>query len=342
MIKQFPKTEEFIKKHIALGGAGDVMISVGTLDESYRFMHSNRGDVLKDTTLCDMMSVTKILAATPMVLIAIAEGKLSLSTTVFDIFNEAPEHLAPITVEQLLTHTSGLRHSFLPMSGAPYTHEEALVEQWKKKLFAVPGESSVYACNNMILLALAVERIYQKELDELFNTRVAEPLGFEHTHFRCDEDADRIICTRQKNDYICDDPSARRIGGVSGNAGIFSCLRDMEKYARALLCGFDKILPREVFDAAKRNYTAHLTESRGLGFVYVDERYPQTGRLFSNGSIGHCGHSGQSVFVDFEKWMYVVILSNTTFYSACRGGTYSETMKFREDLHNKIADDLGI
>ena len=293
MVHSFENTERFIKEHIALGRAGDVMVSVGAPDVSYRFFHSSRGDVLKDTTLCDMMSVTKILATTPLVLIAISEGKLSLSSRLCDIFDGAPEHLANITVEQLLTHTSGLRHSFLPIANAPYTHDEALREQWKKKLFSAPGESCVYACNNMLLLAFAVEKIYKKPLDTLFMERVAKPLGFLNTHFLCDVNADRIICTRQENDYICDDPSARRIGGVAGNAGIFSCLCDMERYAKSLLCGLPEILPQELFLSARQNYTASLEESRGLGFVYVDERFAQTGRLFSKGSIGHSGHSGQ-------------------------------------------------
>lgn len=339
---KFTKAEEYIKKHIASGGAGDVMISIGVGGKTYRFMHSSRGDVLRDTTLCDMMSVTKILATTSLVLIALSEKRLKLSDTIGDIFDNAPDHLEKITVEQLLTHTSGLRHSFLPIGGAPYTSDTALVEQWKKKLFSPPGECCVYACNNMIILALAIEKIYRKPLDVLFNERVAKPLGFVNTHFLCDADADRIICTRQEGDNICDDPSARRLGGISGNAGIFSCLRDMEKYAESLLKGLPEILPPEIFTLAKQNYTAHLEASRALGFVYVDERFPQTGRLFSNGSIGHCGHSGQSVFVDFERQMHVVILSNTTLYNARRGGTYEETMRFRKELHNAIADDLGI
>ena len=301
MAQSFENTERFIKEHIALGRAGDVMVSVGTPEGEYRFFHSSRGDVLKDTTLCDMMSVTKVLATTPLVLIAISEGRISLSSRLCDIFDGVPEHLAGITVEQLLTHTSGLRHSFLPLANAPYTHDEALQEQWKKKLFSIPGESCVYACNNMLLLAFVMEKIYQKPLDVLFDERVAKPLGLLNTHFLCRPEADRIICTRQENDYICDDPSARRIGGIAGNAGVFSCLRDMEIYAKALLRGLPEILPQDIFSAAKQNYTASLEESRGLGYLYVDSRYPQTGRLFGEGSIGHCGHSGQSVFVDFEK-----------------------------------------
>lgn len=338
----FPKTEEFIRAHVASGGAGDVMLSVGTQGGTYCFLHSSRGDVLRDTTLCDMMSVTKILATTSLCLIAIAEVKLHLSDTLADIFAHVPAHLRDITVQQLLTHTSGLRHSFLPLGDAPYTQDAALAMQWKKKLFSAPGAECVYACNNMLLLAFALEKIYGKPLDALFDERIAKPLGMTHTHFLCGKEDDRIVCTRQAGDHICDDPNARRMGGVAGNAGVFSCLADMERYARSLLGGHREFLPPEVFAAARQNYTAHLAESRGLGYVYVDARYPQTGRLFSEGSIGHCGHSGQSVFVDFEKQMYVVALSNTTLYSVRRGGTYADTIQFREKLHTAIADDLRL
>lgn len=337
----FPKTEAFVRSHVASGGAGDVMLAIGIGGESYRFLHSARGDVLTDRTLCDMMSVTKILATTSLCLLALAEGKLHLTDTLGDLFRDAPVYLAPITVLQLMTHTSGLRHSFLPKDGAPYTHETALKAQWQKKLFSAPGAACVYACNNMILLALAIEELYGAPLDRLFDQKVAVPLGLTHTHFHCDAAADRIICTRQEGDNLCDDPSVRRLGGVAGHAGIFSCLADMERYARALLGGLEALLPPAIFDIARKNYTAHLAASRGLGFLYVDARYPQTGRLFSEGSIGHCGHSGQSVFVDFAKQMYVVALSNTTLYSVRRGETYGATMAFRADLHNAIADDLG-
>ncbi len=342
MSLSFPKTEEFVRAHVASGGAGDVMLSIGIGGENYRFLYSERGDVLTDRTLCDMMSVTKILATTSLCLIALAEGRLHLADTLGDLFSDAPEHLRMVTVQQMLTHTSGLRHSFLPADGAPYTHDTALAAQWQKKLFAAPGDTCVYACNNMILLALAMEELYGAPLDVLFDTRVAKPLGLVNTHYHCDAAADHIICTRQEGDHLCDDPSARRLNGVAGHAGIFSCLADMEVYARALLGGLAALLPPEIFAMARKNYTPNLAESRGLGYLYVDERYPQTGRLFSVGSIGHCGHSGQSVFVDFEKQMHVVTLSNTTLYSVRRGGTYEDTVRFREALHNRIAEDLGI
>ena len=194
------------------------------------------------------------------------------------------------------------------------------------------------------IIIITIEKIYKKPFDVLFNERVATPLGLENTHFLCFEGEDRICNTRQERsgENLCDDPSAHCLRGVAGNAGIFSCLGDMEKFARALLCGLGKIISKETFELARTNHTASLSESRGLGYLYVDSKYPQTGRLFSGGSIGHCGHSGTSIFVDFEKQMYVTVLSNTTLHCVKNGGDYNCTMKFRADIHNAIADDLGL
>ena len=95
MVIQFPSafknTEVFIREHVKSEGADDVMLSVCTLDgERYRFYHSKRGDVLNEKTLCDMMSVTKILATTPLCLMAIDEGLLSLDDTIGKFFPYAP------------------------------------------------------------------------------------------------------------------------------------------------------------------------------------------------------------------------------------------------------------
>ena len=78
--------------------------------------------------------------------------------------------------------------------------------------------------------------------------------------------------------------------------------------------------------------------------MYVDERYEQTGELFETGSIGHCGHTGQSVFLDYRTGLYVIILSDATvstikkYASEC----YGEVVDMRKDLHNAIKKDLKI
>ena len=76
--------------------------------------------------------------------------------------------------------------------------------------------------------------------------------------------------------------------------------------------------------------------------MYVDEKYNQTGRLFPKGSIGHCGHTGQSVFVDYKSGLYVIILSDATISTTKKYGEekYDIVMKMREDIHNSLYKDI--
>ena len=83
-----------------------------------------------------------------------------------------------------------------------------------------------------------------------------------------------------------------------------------------------------------------MSESRALGFVYVDEKYAQTGRLFPAGSIGHCGHTGQSIFFNPKSGLYVLILSDATRAAVVKYGDerYDQVMAMRAQIHNALAD----
>ena len=116
----------------------------------------------------------------------------------------------------------------------------------------------------------------------------------------------------------------------------------MTKYIKMMSLGGDPIISRETFELAAQNHTVGMSESRGLGFLYVDERYAQAGGLFSVGSIGHCGHTGQSVFIDRESGLYVIILSDATVSTVKKYGKekYIEVKQMRADIHAAIRSDL--
>ena len=139
------------------------------------------------------------------------------------------------------------------------------------------------------------------------------------------------------NDYNC-----RHLGGVAGNAGLFSNLSDMAIYAKLLLANGTPLFSKALFTEVTKNHTEGMTESRGLGFVYVDGRYTQTGSLFPEGSFGHCGHTGQSVFVHPGSGLYAIILSDATVSTAKKYGheRYAEVIAMRRDLHNAIKMDI--
>ena len=295
-----------------------------------------RGDV-DENTLFDMASVTKIIATTTLALIAVDRGLLSVEDTVDKFFATSKE----MTVKNLLTHTIGIGHKGLNKDGNTY-------ENIAQKILEIPSDIPIgtdvqYSCPGFILLGKILEKIFGKPLNESFDEMVAQPLGLSKTCF-LPEGGQRIVNANLDaekcgivNDYNC-----RFLGGVAGNAGLFSTLSDLDRYVKLLLNRGDPLIREETFALATRNYTSEMSESRGLGFLYVDDRYKQTGDLFADGAIGHCGHTGQSVFVDYRSGLYVIILSDATVSNVKKYGRsrYGDVKNMREALHHAIRQDL--
>ena len=125
-------------------------------------------------------------------------------------------------------------------------------------------------------------------------------------------------------------------------SGCFSNIIDTTKYVRLLQSKGAPLFNENLFYLAARDHTPNMSQSRGLGFLYVDGRYSQTGGLFKEGAIGHCGHTGQSVFVDYRTGFYVIILSDATISTVKKYGKahYNEVIDMRAQLHNAIRQDL--
>ena len=209
------------------------------------------------------------------------------------------------------------------------------------------GKDVEYSCPAFILLGKILEKIYDKKLNVLFNEKIALPLGLKNSGFCPDTSLYRNMVNSNVEDEkigIVNDYNCQYLGGVAGNAGFFSTIEDVSVYTNMILNDGGNLLSKSVLDIAARNYTADKSESRGLGFLYVDEKYKQTGDLFPNGTIGHCGHTGQSVFLNRESGLYVIILSDATISTVKKHGdeNYDEVIKMRENLHNAIKKDLGI
>ncbi|MBQ8720278.1 MAG: beta-lactamase family protein [Clostridia bacterium] len=303
-----------------------------------------KGEVIHDAfrnaceaSLFDMASVTKIMATTSLAMIAIDRGLLQLNDAV-DKFYPTDK---PLTIKNLLTHTIGIGHKSLKCEGNSYDNiaEKILAIQTDIPI----GTDVLYSCPGFILLGKILEKVFEKQLDQCFEEMVAEPLGLENTLFLPKNRKDVVNSNLDEekrgtvNDYNC-----QFLGGVAGNAGLFSTLSDITKYVQLIQNRGKPLFGEETFLSAVRNYTAGMSGSRGLGFLYVDDRYKQAGGLFSKGAIGHCGHTGQSVFVDYRSGLYVIILSDATISTVKKYGKerYDEVMDMRARLHAAIKRDL--
>lgn len=317
----------------------NIAIKIGRGDEVIYQTYRSENQI-DEYTLFDMASVSKIMCTTTLALIALDKGLLKLEDTV-DKFFDCPKEKQTLTIFNLLTHTIGIGHKSLNIKGNTYDN---IAEYILKTDCDIPiGSDVLYSCPGFILLGKILEKVFNNPLDVLFKEYVCEPLKMEHTCFRptlCDNAVNSNLEPQRKctvNDYNC-----FYLGGVAGNAGVFSNIKDVTKFAQFLLNFGAPLISEKTFKAAIQNHTENMSAARGLGYVYVDERYTQTGDLFSVGSIGHCGHTGQSVFVDFESGLYVIILSDATISSVKKLGhdDYEAVMKMRQDLHNAIKKDI--
>ena len=295
-----------------------------------------RGGV-DETTLFDMASVTKIMVTTSLALIALDNGLLKLEDKVHQFCSTSKS----FTIKNLLTHTIGIGHKSLNKEGNSYANIA-------EKILDIPSDIPIgtdvqYSCPGFILLGKILEKIFDKPLNECFDELVARPLWLGCTSF-LPKDKKRAVNSNlgEEERGIVNDYNCRFLGGVAGNAGLFSNLSDVTKYVALLLNQGRPLISEKTFALAVKNHTQGMSESRGLGFLYVDGRYKQAGALFADGAIGHCGHTGQSVFVDYRSGLYVIILSDATISTVKKYGKehYDEVIEMRAKLHRAIKRDL--
>ena len=301
---------------------------------------------VNENTYFDIASCGKILVTTPLILQSIGEQRLSLDGKLDAFFENVPEDKKNITIKHLLTHTSGIvRHQYVNSE-----RDMVVKEILAQPLAYETGSDYRYSCSGMVLLGIILDKIYGVSLESLFEERIKKPLGYTRSKFNIGiEEENAALCCRWK-DYDAypspwDDENSRVLGTSSGAGGQFFTLADIKKFANAILNKDTRLYPEALFDLSEEKHSPDCAkESRGLGWLYVDEKYAQTGKLFPKGSFGHCGHSGQSIFFNREKDLCVVILTNATRFlnmrSGFKGYDYSEICKMRECIHNEILKDL--
>lgn len=292
-------------------------------------------------SLFDMASCTKIMVTTPLALLALDRGLIRLSTKVSEFF-PVPDDKRDLTIFHLLTHMMGYGHAelFAPDLEYPYVQE---------KILSIPcnvpvGTKVQYSCPGFILLGRILEQVFGMPLEACFSRLIAQILEMNESTFHPDPQKTVNSNLAEENRGIVNDYNSRYLGGVCGNAGLFSCMNDVGKYVQWLIRHGQPLISEEVFEKAIKNQTLGMNEARGLGFVYVESSYQQTGDLFPNGSIGHCGHTGQSIFLDPATGLYVIILSDMTIHAVKKYGSvpghYEKVKQMRKELHQAILYDL--
>lgn len=298
-------------------------------------------------TYFDIASMGKVLVTGTMILKAVSEGRMTLDDTQDMYFKNVPPEKQKITVRQLLTHTSGIIRAEIPRT-VTVNGRDAIAEY----ILAVPSafqpdSDYQYSCSGYILLGLILEKLYGMRLDEIFYTRLKGQLGLTRSKFNIAENEENAAVThyrREAGSCMAADNIVYNMDGVAGNGASFWTVSDVRKFILAVLAKSEKLYPKPYFDMAEKNYTPDTEEGRGLGYLVVDDKYQQTGKLFPSGSFGHCGNTGTSFFINRERGLYAIVFTNATRFSYMRRDyqfcDYNEIMTMREEIHNAIWSDL--
>jgi len=281
-------------------------------------------------TVFDLASLTKVVATTTSVMQLVEEGRIRLNDRVAAFVPDfARNGKGDITIRHLLTHESGLRPD-LDLS-APWVGTDTAIRLAAEEVPLVPpGARFIYSDINFFLLGEIVHRVSGLPLDEYARRRVFEPLGMRDTMFRPGAAlVPRVAPTEACTPYgwPCDtpgaemlrgvvhDPTARRMGGVAGHAGLFSTAADLARFCRMLLGGgqLDGVRVLSPLAVAKMTSPASPpgeASVRGLGWD-IDSAYSSNrGELLPLGSFGHTGFTGTSIWIDPLTDTFIVFLSN--------------------------------
>lgn len=276
--------------------------------------------VSPDSTLYDLASLTKAVATTTAVLLLAEEGKLRLDDPVQPHLPEFEGFLKErVTWRHLLTHTSGLP------GGAVIRGEEAHERTrriLRTRLGIPPGRAMVYTDLGFVVLWEAAERVAGEPLTEYLERRVWTPLGMHRTGFLPGQDCTACAPTLRlgtgelyrgrPNDLL-----ARRLGGITGNAGLFSTANDLARFAAMIandgeLEGVRILSPRSVREILTQQPGAG---NRTLGWVALCPQEDRAGTRPCDRpiAVGHNGWTGTSLWIHPVSRVWTVLLTNRSY-----------------------------
>ncbi len=285
-----------------------------------------------DSTLYDLASLTKVIATTTAIMMLVDQQKLDVDAPVARYLPEWQGDAAKnaVTVRQLLLHDAGLP-AWEPLWKDTRGKDAYLARVAATPLEYPPGTKTVYSDLGGMLLGFLVERISGEPLDDFFQQRIAAPLGLRETGFnpldpaspmhdgRAAEDLTGRIAPTEVDTVFrmthvhgrVHDENGFAMGGVSGHAGLFSSARDMAGFAQLLLDGGALSGVRLVQERTLRRFTQRASDasSRALGWD-TPSANSSAGDWFSSRSFGHTGFTGTSLWIDPERDVFLVLLTN--------------------------------
>ena len=307
-------------------------------------------------TLFDLASLTKSIVTATSVMILKDRGQVDLGQ---DVSAYLPEFTRKgISVFHLLTHTSGLpawKPLYLEVKEKPVSPfnkgglrgiSDSVINYLSKiPLDYDTGSKVIYSCLGYILLGEMIQKLTGIRLDEFAKKEIFEPLGMKDTFYNPPEDRkDECAATEDSNSFEkrmtnyrdhkwregvivgeVHDENAHFLGGVAGNAGLFSTASDLMKYAEMLINGGDNILSTDAVRMISTVQTSGLNESRGIGWI-----------ILSDGTLYHTGFTGTAMWINLENHTTATLLTNRVHPDATKEGV----VEFRQTFYKTLIKNL--
>ncbi|HEV2617237.1 MAG TPA: glycoside hydrolase family 3 N-terminal domain-containing protein [Candidatus Acidoferrales bacterium] len=353
----FELLDRAVKDHAFPGGVLAVGWHGQLVEHAFgRLTYEAKSPKVRDSTIYDVASLTKPIVTTSAIMTLVAEGRVDLDAPVSRYLPEwlngakagqQADWRKSVTVSDLLMHTSGLpahREFYKDTKG-----QEAILKRANAEpLVAEPGTKIEYSDLGFMLLGEIVERLTGETLEQFARENIFAPLGMSHSYFNppralraqiAPTENDAAFRKRQLQGEV-DDGNAFAMGGVAGHAGLFTTAQDVSAFAQMMLNGGmyaqKRIFTRAIID----EFTARATvgdSARALGWDVPTEN-SSSGHYMSRRAYGHNGFTGTSIWIDPDKGLFVILLTNRVYPSAAN----DKIRQVRPALHDAIIEALGL
>ena len=274
-----------------------------------------------EKTIYDLASLTKVIVTTTMAMILVDEGKLDLDKPVSAFLPDFKGGLRDkVTVRHLLTHSGG------QPGGVTYLYKElAGKDAYLRYIQAMdplfePGTKTLYTDLGEILLGEILERVAGQDLEAFAKERIFGPLGMKDTGYRPAAVLLPRIAPTENDPWRgrvlrgeVHDENAHAYGGVAPHAGLFGTAEDVARFAQMMLNGgvfeHKRIVSRETLEKFTRRANVVPDSSRALGWD-TPSGNSSAGELFSPRSFGHTGYTGTSLWMDPDRGVFAILLTN--------------------------------
>ncbi len=324
---EYPQVDSILDEAVQSGLIPGAVLIIGHNGQViYRSAYGSRSlmprrEPMTVDTIFDVASLTKVVATTPSVMKLFEEGKLRIDDPVTKYLPEFQGGKSAITIRLLMTHFSGLPPD-LALTPRWSGYETGIERALTITPVAPPGARFIYSDINFLLMGEIVRRVSGESLPEFAHEHIFAPLGMNDTRFQPPASLrDRIAPTEIDPDTgqpfrgVVHDPTSRYMGGVAGNAGLFTTADDLAKYAEMML-GMGQREGVRIFEPMTvKKFTEPASPAdqpilRGLGWDMDSPFSSNRGELYPIGSYGHTGYTGTEMWLDRTTNSFVILLTN--------------------------------